>query len=156
MSGPIAITGRVIGADIVQARFVSAPGRVMERLGQVVPALGIKLLNNVRYTWLAGRALNKRTGELQRRINMRVTETSHSVTASVGTNYKIGIYWTRGIRAHDIYPKTAKALFWPGAAHPVMHVHIPAQKPRPFLQPALAEMHTEITTEIGRAVLRAV
>src|SRR6185312_16213756 len=35
-----------------------------------------------------------------------------------------------GSRRHTIYPRFKKALFWPGAAHPVKKVTIPARRGR--------------------------
>ncbi len=46
-------------------------------------------------------------------------------------------YVEEGTRAHDIYPRNAQALFWPGAAHPVMHVHHPGTKANRFMERGL-------------------
>src|ERR1700694_120011 len=37
-----------------------------------------------------------------------------------------------GTAPHTIYPKEKKALFWPGAAHPVSKVNHPGTKPNQF------------------------
>lgn len=42
-----------------------------------------------------------------------------------------------GTPPHAIDPTTKKALFWPGAAHPVRHVQHPGSAPEPFIRPAL-------------------
>lgn len=42
-----------------------------------------------------------------------------------------------GTRPHDIYPRDKQALYWPGANHPVTHVHHPGTRPNDFLQKAV-------------------
>src|SRR5882757_9825725 len=39
-----------------------------------------------------------------------------------------------GTKPHVIVPKDKKALYWPGAAHPVMSVNHPGTKPNPFME----------------------
>ncbi len=41
-----------------------------------------------------------------------------------------------GLPARDIVPVNGKALFWPGARHPVRRVHQKARKGKPYLRPA--------------------
>ncbi len=61
-------------------------------------------------------------------------------------------YVEMGTRPHEIRPKTKKALFWPGAAHPVKVVHHPGTKKKPFMYPALEENFKNITKAVGRGV----
>jgi hypothetical protein len=37
-----------------------------------------------------------------------------------------------GTRPHVILPRTKRALFWPGAGHPLRRVQHPGTKPSPF------------------------
>ncbi|MGY0062843.1 HK97 gp10 family phage protein [Streptomyces sp. LZ34] len=49
-------------------------------------------------------------------------------------------YWMAveyGSGPHIITPKNAKALYWPGADHPVAKVNHPGTPAQPFLRPAL-------------------
>lgn len=49
-------------------------------------------------------------------------------------------YWMTveyGSGPHIITPKTKKALYWPGADHPVAKVNHPGTPAQPFLRPAL-------------------
>lgn len=59
---------------------------------------------------------------------------------SLDCNYSVPI--EMGSPRHDIFPKTKKALFWPGAAHPVGKVDHPGNKPYPYLRPALFQRRT--------------
>src|SRR5438045_9414987 len=43
-----------------------------------------------------------------------------------------------GTKPHVILPKDKKALYWPGAEHPVRRVNHPGTKPKPFLERILA------------------
>ena len=60
-----------------------------------------------------------------------------SSSASVHSDDPVARYVEEGTRAHDIYPRNAQALFWPGAAHPVMHVHHPGTKANRFMERGL-------------------
>jgi hypothetical protein len=49
-------------------------------------------------------------------------------------------YWSAveyGSGPHEIRPVTAKALYWPGARHPVNRVWHPGTPAQPFIRPAL-------------------
>jgi hypothetical protein len=73
------------------------------------------------------------TGHLKESIEHEVD----GLTARIGSNVSYAAYVEEGTRAHEIRPKTAGALFWPGAAHPVGVVHHPGTRAEPYLRPAL-------------------
>jgi hypothetical protein len=54
----------------------------------------------------------------------------------VGTDDPRGAYVEFGTPPHEITPRRRRALFWPGAAHPVTRVMHPGGRARPFLKPA--------------------
>lgn len=88
---------------------------------------GAKLLQ----TMLAA-AAPKRTGAYAQTISTRTNVSVNAAFirgegAAPLTNWLIG-----GTRAHDIVPKSKKALFWPGALHPVKRVYHPGTKPNPW------------------------
>ena len=51
---------------------------------------------------------------------------------------------------HDIRPRIKKALYWPGARHPVKVVHHPGSliPARPFIQPALSKAFDDFKAKI--------
>lgn len=59
-----------------------------------------------------------------------------------------------GAAPHVIRPRYAGALWWPGAAHPVMRVNHPGNAPQPFLRPAadqeFPKLGARIRDEFGR------
>lgn len=61
-------------------------------------------------------------------------------------------YVTEGTRAHDIYPRDAQALMWPGAEHPVRMVHHPGTTANPFLERAITQDQQQVLEAIARAV----
>jgi hypothetical protein len=155
VSGLIEIRGSVVGAETVVGRLsVVMPERALQRMRDAVHALGFLLERKVKLEKLNGQVLKRQTGTLVRSVNTQFVDTATSSTASVGTNSRIGRIWEiTGSRAFTIVPKTKKALFWPGARHPVRSVFHPAQAPRPFLKPALEELRPTIRSTIDRAML---
>jgi hypothetical protein len=57
-----------------------------------------------------------------------------------------------GTAPHTIYPKEKKALFWPGASHPVSKVNHPGTKPNQFMERIVAESQGEINDQFGAAL----
>ena len=80
----------------------------------------------------AGKILNV-SGSLQ----LSVTKKHDARSATVGSGKKYAAIHQFGgkTKAHKIRPKRAKALWWPGAAHPVAVVNHPGSKipARPFI-----------------------
>lgn len=74
------------------------------------------------------------TGDLRNSIAVKKTKPLERVI-EVGAEY--GMVVEYGSVAHEIRPRNAKALFWPGAAHPVKVVHHPGTPAQPFLTPAV-------------------
>ena len=153
MPAPIVVTGTVVGAErVVTSLGVTQPAAAVERVRNAVHRLGYLLEAKVKTDKLNGGVLNRRSGRLARSINTQFTSSGLSETASVGTSVLYGRIWElTGSREFVIVPKTKKALFWKGAAHPVRSVLHPAQAPRPFLRPALDDMRPLIRTTIADA-----
>ena len=70
----------------------------------------------------------------------------------VGTNVQYARMVSEGTRAHRIEARNAKALFWPGAAHPVRSVRHPGTKPNPYVEEAVAASGPQVAAIIGAAV----
>lgn len=78
-----------------------------------------------------------KTGDLRKSIIVaEVTDQQ----ALVGSNLPYARAVHDGRPALTIRPKKKRALFWPGAAHPVRVVHQPARKGNPFLVRALQQL----------------
>ncbi len=60
-------------------------------------------------------------------------------------------YVHEGTRPHVILPRKKKALFWPGAGHPVRKVKHPGTKPNPFFVRAISKAGPQSAFEEGLA-----
>jgi hypothetical protein len=70
----------------------------------------------------------------------------------VGTNVEYGPDVEYGTSAHEIRPENAKALFWPGAAHPFAKVNHPGTPAQPFMRPAFDGAGSIIAEEMSRVI----
>jgi hypothetical protein len=59
-----------------------------------------------------------------------------------------------GTAPHVIEPKDKKALYWPGAAHPVRKVNHPGTKPNDFMGRIVAASQEEIDAQFGKALVQ--
>ena len=70
-----------------------------------------------------------------------------------------GEYVVSGTRPHIIMPRVKRALYWPGAAHPVALVHHPGTKPNDFVRRAVdraTPVLRVLLQENGRQILRLI
>lgn len=79
----------------------------------------------------SGRLADSLRAEVQRKV-LRV--------GSLDCNYATDV--ELGTMPHFILPNQKKALYWPGADHPVAYVNHPGTKPQPYLRPALFQRRT--------------
>lgn len=75
-----------------------------------------------------------KTGHLRNSIYHEVSKGKLTV-GTRGVNYALAVEF--GTLPHVIVPKNAKALYWPGARHPVGKVNHPGTPAQPYLRPAL-------------------
>ena len=57
-----------------------------------------------------------------------------------------------GTKPHTILPVNKKALYWPGADHPVASVNHPGTKPNPFMERIIAAAQSDIDAMFGTAL----
>ncbi|MFD8667079.1 HK97 gp10 family phage protein [Streptomyces microflavus] len=93
------------------------------------------------------------TGRLRSSIVSRAEGAGRSLGYVVGTNVNYAAAVEYGTAPHVIVPKNGKALYWPGARHPVARVNHPGTRAQPFLRPAI-EM-TEIFFRANLSQVRA-
>lgn len=74
-----------------------------------------------------------REGTLRRSITSRASRDE----GVIGTNVAYAGVVHGGSRPHIIRARNRKALFWPGATHPVRSVNHPGTKANPFFERAL-------------------
>ncbi|MGW9299421.1 HK97-gp10 family putative phage morphogenesis protein [Streptomyces cyaneofuscatus] len=93
------------------------------------------------------------TGRLRSSIVSRAETGGRNIGYAVGTNVNYAAAVEYGTAPHVIVPKNGKALYWPGARHPVAKVNHPGTRAQPFLRPAI-EM-TEIFFRANLSQVRA-
>ncbi|MFD9752666.1 HK97-gp10 family putative phage morphogenesis protein [[Kitasatospora] papulosa] len=93
------------------------------------------------------------TGRLRSSIVSRSEGSGRTVGYVVGTNVNYAAAVEYGTAPHVIVPKNGKALYWPGARHPVAKVNHPGTRAQPFMRPAI-EM-TEIFFRANLSQVRA-
>jgi hypothetical protein len=81
----------------------------------------------------------KKTGRLANSLIAEVQGKTLRV-GSTDVNYSTDV--EMGTMPHLIFPNSKKALFWPGADHPVAYVNHPGTRPQPYLRPALFQRRT--------------
>ncbi len=157
------ITGALIGDKALIARLQKVGPAMKAEVDRTVQKLGFELEARVKRDYLTGQVLHVRTGRLRSSIThgapdsvSRQEITPDSSIYYVGTNVSYGVAWEKGIRAHDIFPKRAKALRFEINGEVIFRkrAHIPAQAPRQFLEPALASMKPLILSELQDALKR--
>lgn len=67
-----------------------------------------------------------------------------------GVEYAMAVW--KGTPARVIVPVNKKALFWPGAAHPVKRVNHPGTRANPFVEAAWSRSETRTETFIATAI----
>lgn len=77
------------------------------------------------------------TGRLRSSIVSRAEGSGREVGYVIGSNVNYAAAVEYGTSPHVIKPKNKRALYWPGAAHPVAQVNHPGTRAQPFLRPAI-------------------
>ncbi|WNI15573.1 HK97 gp10 family phage protein [Actinacidiphila sp. ITFR-21] len=77
------------------------------------------------------------TGRLRSSIVHRTDGSGRVTGVVVGTNVSYAADVEYGTAPHVIVPVNKKALYWPGASHPVSRVNHPGTRAQPFMRPAL-------------------
>lgn len=173
MTAPIQITGQVLGAEAVQARFLRASESMKMETRDEVRRLGLELLRKVMQEKLSGQVLKVQTGHLRGSINEKFSESGSTFTSTVGTNLAYGRFWELGfhgteqVKAHVRRTKEQmdrRAGKWGtrlgrrvfretgpremGMTMVRAHARRVDQNARPFLVPSLDEMRDTIKARL--------
>jgi HK97 gp10 family phage protein len=87
------------------------------------------------------------TGTLKNSIQMEMTSPTSAIV-SAHAEYAEAVEY--GTRPHVIRPKSKKALYWPGASHPVMMVSHPGSRAKPFMRPAAEKVKQSFLAALQR------
>lgn len=146
------VTVEIVGLDALQAHLTAmreglavAPRRIVMEYAKVLKR---EMVDEAPV----------RTGALRRGIHYRTEGAGETVTARFYDDEDYTPFVIHGTAPHDIYPVHAKALFWPGAAHPVAFVHHPGTKADDFPGRAFDRTQGEIDAileETGQLIVEA-
>lgn len=93
-----------------------------------------------------------KTGNLVQSFGVVLGRLYASIAPNRSTPAKYAIYVHEGTRPHIIRAKTAKGLFWKGAAHPVKQVKHPGTKPNRFMPRILKDADPKIQAIFKKAL----
>lgn len=92
-----------------------------------------------------------KSGKLRKNIFARASKLQGSVGPDLNVT-PYARYVHDGTSAHIIRPKNGKALYWPGARHPVRMVRHPGTKANPFVQKTYEEVKPYVDTIFTKAL----
>lgn len=125
-------------ASLQQAPSIAAP--ILQRALSVSQAILAKYTTKATVPWRTGFLVQTFRAELTTGMLRWFPTASYAPYVEFGT------------KPHTILPRNAKALFWPGAAHPVRKVNHPGTKPNPFMERILAASQPDIEMQFGAAL----
>lgn len=106
-------------------------GRMSDEVKQAVDRTRVDVQNEAR------RRAPVDTGRLRSSVVSRAEGSGRSFGYVVGTNVNYAAAVEFRTAPHVIKPKYKRALYWPGARHPVAQVNHPGTRAQPFLRPAI-------------------
>jgi hypothetical protein len=133
----------ITGLDALVAKLRQAPEIAAPILLRALSASGAILAKHT----VKG-VVPWRTGFLTQ--SFRAELTAGQLTWSPTASYAPFVEF--GTKPHVIVPKDKKALWWPGAAHPVRSVNHPGTKSNPFMERIVSESQSEIDAQFGNAL----
>lgn len=97
-----------------------------------------------------------KTGNLVQSFGVVIGRLYASVAPNRTTPAKYAVFVHEGTGPHVITPKKGKALFWPGAKHPVARVNHPGTRPNKFIPRILEKSETRIQMHFKDALEKIV
>lgn len=145
------ISIQIKGLDQLQGKFEEASSTLERELKYAM----VESVNAIKNT--AQDLAPYDTGTLRRSIFTDVSDDGfHGEVAQDSDIASYGVMMEYGTAPHDIYPVTAKALFWDGALYPVKVVHHPGTAAQPFMEPALEQNADRIQDFFNEAIEKVI
>ena len=93
------------------------------------------------------------TGNLKSTIGVDIIDDGSGFEAGPTAEYGADVEY--GTKAHVIRPRNKKALFWPGADHPVAQVNHPGTAPQPYMRPAFEKATADLDDIVAQVGIKA-
>ncbi len=126
---------QIKGLDTFEAAMAKAPDIARPILQQ---AINISVDILAKYT--VPPTVPYRTGQLVQTFKRDVQD----FMARWFPTVKYAPFVEYGSKPHVILPKNKKALYWPGAAHPVSRINHPGSRANPYMERILANAQSDI------------
>lgn len=123
----------------LQAKIAQFPNIAEKHMQTAINATAAEVMKNATRSTVPWK-----TGNLVQSFGMVMGRLYASIGPNRATAAGYAIYVHEGTRPHKILPKTAKALFWVGARHPVKSVNHPGTKPNRFMPRILTAAQSNI------------
>lgn len=94
------------------------------------------------------------TGNLKNSIGQDIDDDGLGFEAGPTANYGGDVEY--GSAPHVIRARTKRALFWPGAEHPVKQVNHPGNAPQPYMRPAFEQATKSLDKVMGQVGKKAI
>ncbi|WP_326642873.1 hypothetical protein OG884_05775 [Streptosporangium sp. NBC_01755] len=94
------------------------------------------------------------TGNLKNSIGQDFDDDGMGFEAGPTANYGAAVEF--GSDPHVIRARNKKALFWPGAEHPVKQVNHPGSAPQPYMRPAFEAAIRSVDKVMGQVGKKAI
>lgn len=120
-------------------RYGTTMGKTMERYAKT----------NAPWTDRSSHARQSLHGGFEEKGRKMTIYLSHGVRYAKWLEEGTGLYGPHKQR-YTIRPKNKKALFWPGAAHPVKSVNHPGMRPRAIIKPTFDKYLPKIKRDVRR------
>jgi len=137
----------ITGLPALTAAFAQAPETAAPILQRALSASGAILAKNTTKStvpWRTGFLTQSFRAEMSGLVLRWFPTASYAPYVEFGT------------KPHVIEPKDKKALYWPGAAHPVKRVNHPGTKANDFMGRIVAASEGEINETFGTALQQVV
>lgn len=133
--------------DKLQARLKQSPQITERYLQQAIEASGAEVHKHAtreNVPW--------KTGNLVQSFGVVLGRLFASIAPDRSSPAGYAIYVHEGTAPHVILPKNGRALFWPGAAHPVSKVNHPGTKPNRFMPRIIEKAQPQIEQHFKKAL----
>ena len=143
------------GEESIYRVMASVGGGAREKMLGTMQKIGIGMAAYVKERKLSGDPIKRRTGRLRRSIHSRTSQSSGSVSASMGTNVSYAAPLEFGSAPHVIVPVRAKMLSWmqDGKRRFALKVNHPGNPPFRFLRGTLEETQTANVQSIRQTMV---
>ncbi len=134
----------------MQGRFARAGSELLSDHRDNVRALAAEFRD------LAQDQAPKDKGRFAKTIGFRTFGSGAALGFSIFMAEPLGTWIRGGTKAHGIAPRNKKALYWPGARHPVAYVNHPGTAPNPFMTRAYRQWRPSAAAGIRKISTRYV